>query len=76
MTTINVAIHPKSKAHLEKFKKALELIDLQYELQSGSDHIYSEDFIKEIKEAEEEFQKGESIRIKSKDELETFLESL
>jgi len=76
MTTINVAIHPKSKAHFDKFKKALELIDLKFELQENSEQMYSEDFIKEIQEAEEEFKKGDSVRVKNKEELKTFLASL
>ena len=76
MTTINVAIHPKSKAHFDKFKKALELIDLKFELQENSEQIYSEDFIKEIEEAEAEFKKGDSVRVKNKEELKTFLASL
>ena len=76
MTTINVAIHPKSKAHFDKFKKALELIDLKFELQNTTDSLYSEEFIKEIEEAEQEFKEGKSIRIRSKEELKLFLASL
>ncbi len=76
MTTINVAIHPKSKAHFDKFKKALELIDLKFELQNTTETLYSEDFIQEIEEAEQEFKEGKSIRIKSKEELKSFLASL
>ena len=76
MTTINVAIHPKSKEHFDKFIKALELIDLKFELKDDSLQEYSEDFIKEIEEAEEEIKKGDSIRIKSKEELKSFLASL
>ena len=76
MTTINVAIHPKSKEHFDKFKKALELIDLKFELQITADSHYNEEFIHEIEEAEKEIKKGNSIRVKSKEELKSFLASL
>lgn len=76
MTTINVAIHPKSKEHFDKFKKALELIDLKFELQKTTDSLYSEDFIQEMEEAEKEIKEGSSIRVKSKEELKLFLASL
>ncbi|MFC6266900.1 DUF2683 family protein [Frigoriflavimonas asaccharolytica] len=76
MTTINVAIHPKSKAHFDKFKKALELIELKFELKKDSHQEYSEDIIQEIEEAEGELKRGDSIRVKSKEELKSFLASL
>lgn len=77
MNIINIAIHPKSKEHFDKFKKALELIDLKFELKETiDDQTYSEDFINEIEEAKQDFQKENFISLKDKKQIHDFFESL
>lgn len=69
---MTITINPKNKKELKKIKTILRAIEVDFKEEAE----YSQEFIDEIREAEEEIKSGKCITLKSVEEIDEFLQKL
>lgn len=69
---MTITINPKNKKELKKIKTVLRAINVDFE----EEVKYSQEFIKEIRESEEQIKNGQYTTLKSKEDLKKFFDSL
>lgn len=69
---MTITINPKNKKELKKIKTILRAIEVDFQEEAE----YSQEFIDDIREAEEEIKNGKYITLKSVEEIDKFLQKL